>query len=284
MEMKKFMTRDEKINPDLLLRYPRIGETSINKRGSTLEIVDYRKWDQVDVMVITRLESGEFKYYRSNNCEYSCFIKGSIGSPFDKSTCGVGYMGIGSYSSITHPKLHMFWSGMLFRGYNDKYYGNNTYMDVTVDFRFHNFQYFAEWAEQNYYEINGERMTLDKDVLFKGNKIYSPETCCFLPNNLNVMFTKRQIDRGELPIGVTRKDDCTQNPYRVSMSMDGKGAVHIGCFPTPEKAFVAYKEAKEKEIEKQANIYLNEKGGINIPQFRDIVYPALLRYKVEITD
>lgn len=43
---------------------------------------------------------------------------------------------------------------------------------------------------------------LDKDILVKGNKIYSPETCCFVPQEINNLFTKRKSCRGTLPIGV----------------------------------------------------------------------------------
>ena len=46
-------------------------------------------------------------------------------------------------------------------------------------------------------------MHLDKDILIKGNKIYSPQTCCFVPENLNSLITKNDSIRNNLPIGVS---------------------------------------------------------------------------------
>ena len=65
-----------------------------------------------------------------------------------------------------------------------------------------NFQNFAEWYEKNYYEIPGEIMCLDKDILIKRNKTYSPETCVFVSNRINNLFVKNDYNRGEYPIGV----------------------------------------------------------------------------------
>ena len=48
---------------------------------------------------------------------------------------------------------------------------NKNYLDVTVCEEWHNFQNFAKWFYENYYEISGEKMRLDKDILIKGNKM-----------------------------------------------------------------------------------------------------------------
>jgi hypothetical protein len=45
-------------------------------------------------------------------------------------------------------------------------------------------------------------MALDKDILYKGNKIYSPDTCVFVPQEINALFVKNDANRGDLPIGV----------------------------------------------------------------------------------
>lgn len=65
----------------------------------------------------------------------------------------------------------------------------------------HDFQEYGKWFDNNYYEIEGETMCLDKDILVKHNKIYSPETCIYAPQTINKLFTKRQNDRGESIIG-----------------------------------------------------------------------------------
>ena len=63
-------------------------------------------------------------------------------------------------------------------------------MDCSVYEGWHNFQNFAKWYEDNYYEIEEEQMHLDKDILVKGNKVYSPDTCVFVPETINGLFVK----------------------------------------------------------------------------------------------
>ena len=42
------------------------------------------------------------------------------------------------------------------------------------------------------YQFLIEKWEIDKDVLLKGNKIYSEDTCVFIPPCLNLMLTKRE--------------------------------------------------------------------------------------------
>jgi hypothetical protein len=120
---------------------------------------------------------------------------------------GVGYLGKGEYKSFENGKntrQYMIWYSMINRCYNEKYHKKlPTYKDCTVSEEWHNFQNFASWYDQNYYEVNGEKMALDKDILIKGNKVYSSETCIFVPQFINSLFTKCNAIRGEFPIGVS---------------------------------------------------------------------------------
>ena len=127
------------------------------------------------------------------------------------------------------------------------------------------------------YEIDGEKTCLDKDILFKHNKIYSPDTCVFVPQTINNLFTKTNKKRGEYPIGVSyykRYDN-----YTASMSVMENGIKKhktLGYFNTPEDAFQKYKLEKEKYIKDIAEKYKDK--------ISNAVYNALINYNVEITD
>lgn len=130
-----------------------------------------------------------------------------------------------------------------------------------------NFKAWFESAENGY--IEGYH--LDKDILVKGNKVYSPQTCCFVPHEINTLFSRKT--NGSLPIGVNRSGDF----FTASMSINYRKK-HIGYYPTIEEAFYAYKDAKERYIKEIAEKYFQE-GKITKK-----VYDALMKYEVEITD
>lgn len=167
------------------------------------------------------------------------------------------------------------WVGLLRRCYSDKLKEKHpTYQNCTVCEEWHNYQVFAKWYEDNYYNIEGQRMELDKDILYKGNKIYSPETCVFVPRIINTVILNRQRDRGKYPVGVTYSK--RQNMFLARCS-DGFGQMTcIGRFSDPINAFNAYKNYKENFIKHIADEYKEA-----IP---NKLYEAMYRYKVEITD
>ena len=123
-------------------------------------------------------------------------------------------------------------------------------------------------------------MHLDKDILCKGNKIYSPETCIFVPNNINILFVKRDKMRGEYPIGVNYHKQ--HKKLYVSCGIINKDNKHkqkfLGLFPLdkPFQAFYTYKQFKENYIKQVADEYRDL-----IPQK---LYEAMYSYEVEIND
>ena len=135
----------------------------------------------------------------------------------------------------------------------------------------------GEWIDKNYYEIPGETMCLDKDILHKGNKIYSRETCIFVPQKINSLFVKSDKSRGEDPIGVYQ----LPNGDYISRCWNGNGErIYLGLYSTKEEAFQVYKKYKEKVIKEVIDSY---KGKIPEPfysRLREVMY----NYKVEIDD
>lgn len=199
---------------------------------------------------------------------------------------GHGYFGEGKYKSRDEngnkTKCYNTWKHMLVRCYNKKFKEKYpTYNDVTICKEWLCFQNFAKWYEENYYEIEGEKMQLDKDILVKGNKIYSPETCVFVPQRINELFTKSNKVRGDYPIGVSyhKRDNILQVRCNVYDKLTNKKRiVNITRLPInrPFQAFTYYKSFKENYIKEVAEEYKDM-----IPKK---LYEAMYRYEVEIND
>ncbi len=149
-------------------------------------------------------------------------------------------------------KSYSAWNGMLQRCYNEHMRSNlPTYSDCEVSDDFKYYSKFKEWAEKQI-GYDQECWALDKDLLVKGNKVYSAETCAFVPNEINCLIIGANAIRGELPVGVVLSSN--KKRYRVRVSMSGK-YYDQGTFDTPEEAFMKYKEVKEVYIKEVADKY-----------------------------
>lgn len=147
-------------------------------------------------------------------------------------------------------KAYRIWQGMHERA-EPKYIAKRpTYAGTTVAPAFHRFVEFYEWAkEQQGWGLDG--FQLDKDLLGKGSLIYSPGTCVFLPQRLNVMITKVGNKTTDLPPGVSRTRDGT---YRTYVRNNGK-RITLGTYPSIDEAFAIYRSAKEELIREVAREY-----------------------------
>lgn len=169
-------------------------------------------------------------------------------------------------------KSYVYWSNMLKRCLNKKYQDiQPTYIGCSVCDEWITFENFERWFDKNYYSCNEETMCLDKDILVKGNKTYSPDTCVFVPKFINNIFTFNNVNRGNLPMGISINDDV----YQVIFKQFGK-STYIGNFKDKDLAFQAYKLEKEKYIKLVADKYKD-----SIPTK---LYDAMYKYKIEITD
>lgn len=254
----------------------RTGETGYNNFGSKIIITKYKNNIDVDIYF------PEYDWIAKNK-QYNNFKNGKISCPYERRIYGVGYLGEGNYKVRENGKLtkcYNTWQNMLQRCYDDKYHEKQpTYINCEVCEEWHNYINFGDWFTNNYYEIEGQRMHLDKDILNKGNKIYSPDTCVFVPNNINLLFTKCDNSRGDYPIGVSREKkskrfraDCRIYDYEENKSK----SKHLGYYNTPQQAFSAYKQFKEQYIKQVADYYKDQ-----IPQE---LYNALYNYEVDIDD
>lgn len=184
--------------------------------------------------------------------------------------CGVGYHGSEDVDCTSESYLR--WHDMIHRCYNAKFHERQSqYKECSVCEEWLNYSNFKVWYDKNKY---GEaQLDLDKDIVFKNNKIYDPAHVVLVPHEINTLFIAGDKRRGDLPIGVSF--DTSKNKYRACLNMDGKSK-KLGVFDNSEDAFKRYKEYKKDLIQDMAEQY---KG--KIP---DKAYQAMLNWKVEITD
>lgn len=210
-------------------------------------------------------------------CEMGGLRKGKVRNPLTPNFYKKGYIGLGKYNGRDYKRSYVLWTSMLTRSYCKIYEKRQPrYKDVTVCEEWLNFQNFAAWCEtQEFFndkDDKGKSYQLDKDILVKGNKVYSPETCCFVPSYINSLVLSANRKRGVYPVGVHKR----KNHFGASMSIEGSGSQNLGSFESPEEAFQVYKKAKENNIKCAAEKY------------KDFIshklYEALCKYEVEITD
>lgn len=142
---------------------------------------------------------------------------------------------------------YQLWSNMLGRCFNESFKKTNpAYKDVTCCDEWLSFANFLEWVNREVgYKGKPDGMQLDKDILQKGNLIYAPEKCCFVPRVVNLLLTDRARRRGRWPLGVYF--DNNKRKFVSLVKCHGKTKL-VGAFDSPEDASQAYKVAKEAQI------------------------------------
>lgn len=241
--------------------------SKLNRVGDEVEIIEYYSNRQITLM----FKDGTI----TKNNQFSPIKRGTVKNPNTPSVCGVGFMGQGKYTSKNKGKLNKIyqtWVNVLKRAcskdYKEKY---PTYKDVVVCEEWYNFQNFAKWYEDNWKPYMDNTWHLDKDILIKGNKMYSPTTCTFVPDKINTVIQTNKNQRGNLPIGVGKKG----NKFITQFTKKGQH-VSLGSFNTPEEAFESYKIAKEN--------YVKELGEIFKDKIDSRIYNMMQEYVVKITD
>ena len=246
--------------------------------------------------VCKSLNSGDFKILKYNDArnveiqfintgfetvvELGHIKSGKVKDKHLPSVYGVGIVGTKYPITINgvQTKEYKLWQSMLVRCYSDTYKKKNpTYKDCEVSDNFKSYEYFYEWCNKQIgfgNEGDGNPFQLDKDLLIKGNKVYSENTCVFLPKEINLALTKSTASRGKHLIGVCW---CKTSKAFVAQVGKSKGKQeYLGLFNTELEAFKAYKVAKESFIKEQANKWKS--------QIDERVYEALMNYQVNIDD
>ena len=225
-------------------RKERLGERCANISGYISEIIEYNGADDIKVRFI---DTGE-----EARCEYRQWKLGRVKSNYQPSVFGVGIVGKEYPFRDENGKVvrsYVTWKGMLERCYSEKRLEKYpTYRGCSVCEEWLYYPNFKKWYDEHYYEVEGERMHLDKDLKVVKNKIYSPDACVFLPNAINVFFSHGHNYRNrELPTGLSIHPTAglaCKTPYG-----------NIYGISSIEEGMRIYKEAKEKKCKELAEEY-----------------------------
>lgn len=212
------------------------------------------------------------------SCRLGDLKIGKVKNPYYPSYQGKGFLGEGKYNIYDDKDAYSLWRSMLTRAYGEIYHKTRpTYKNVEVCEEWLNFQNFADWfySQEHSRSVDDDGIfyTLDKDVIFKGNKVYSPRTCSFVPRDINSLLVKNDKKRGKLPVGVRYNKNGKR--FCVGLSYFGK-STQLGIYDSLEDAFNVYKKAKESYIKEVADIWKD--------RIDERVYQALLKYEVHIDD
>jgi len=254
-----------------------IGLKNKNNDNILMEIIKYVNSNNITV----RFEDGYIK-----QTSVRSFNNGSANNPYFKSIADFGFLGEGKYSARVDDKItpqYQTWASLIMRTY-DPYTINKcpSYINCEVCDDWADLQKFGKYYDENIYYIPNEKMQIDKDILCnylkKDAKIYSPDTCIFVPQTINNLFPNHKRARGNEVIGVYfdgRPDHKLKNRYTTYISKFGK-RIHLGSYRTENEAFNVYKQAKEDHVKEIANLYKQY-----IPT---ILYKVMYAFEVKITD
>lgn len=203
----------------------------------------------------------------------SSIRNGAVKDPYHPTVSVVG--SIGSTTSSIGGKVkrsYHTWRGMLARCYEYADTAKTYYGKVEVCKDWWCFENYEKWYNDNF--IDGYE--IDKDFTELGCKLYSPETCCFIPAKINAIMGKKTYNTVRkhegLSVGVSYH---VRDEKYTAQCFDGEKLQHFGYHSTPESAFKAYKTFKENLIKRVAQEYY-DRGEIN-----ETVYTNLMNYEVQ---
>ena len=245
-----------------------VGKVFKSKSSGDFKIVKYNDSGHVEIQF---LNTGYETVAHLGNIK-----NGKVKDRYLPSVYSVGIVGVKYPISEggVNTKEYVLWKNMLERCYSDIYKKKHpTYEGCEVSDNFKSYTYFYEWCRKQI-GFGNKDWHLDKDLLVKGNKVYSEDSCVFIPKEINILLTKSTASRGEHLIGVHWH---SKSKVFVAQVNKNKGnQERLGLFNTELEAFNAYKKAKEAFVKEQANKWKD--------QIDERVYIALMKYEVNIND
>lgn len=231
---------------------PEVGDIFTTRQGCKIKILEYKEHEDVIIQF-----QDDMKFTRSTSL--ANIRKGWVKNPYHPEVRGVGFIGIGPHKGRNMGDRspcneYKHWSNMMTRSYCEKYHALfPTYITCSVTEEWHNYQEFAEWCQWQV-GFGMDKYVLDKDLLaLKGSpKIYSPESCIFLPPEINALIVTQDKKDKKYPAGISFQNGSQK--YIVSCAINGKNK-NLGRYKCPEEAFSVYKDFKENLVRSKAEEY-----------------------------
>ena len=252
-------------------------QLALKKAEYTGKVYPSNKYGDVEIVEYINSSFVKIRFINTNHVKeehLSSVRSGYVRDDSIPSTCGFGYVDIeGASIGRNMTKEYQLWNNMINRCYNEKELSRNpTYKDCHVSEEWVYLSNFKEWCHQ---QIGFDQVGwhLDKDILSKDNKVYSEDTCVFVPSEINCAVTNNKSVRGQFPQGVIY--NCTKTRYRARIQRSNKWE-SLGTYDTPEEAFYAYKPVKEAYIKELANKWKDK--------IDPKVYNALMKWEINIDD
>ena len=224
-----------------------VGDVITSKSCGDFIVIENNSSRDVAVRFITT--GTEIKGLQRSNV-----LRGTVNDYMYPNVEGVGILGVPKSEVCSKSLSYDRWKKMIVRCYSENYHSiRGSYKDCSVCDEWLNYSNFKSWFALNY----KEGYDLDKDLLVQGNRVYSPETCCFIPPKLNSLIVEKQ--RGTCGMGVSKRRKKNSSEYNglYNISFAGK---YIGRVSNQEQAENLYKEFKKLYFEEYADIA--EESGI----------------------
>ena len=253
-----------------------LGMENVNNKGYPMKIIGYNNSNDITVEFLE-----PYKYIVKSRVDR--FKNGYIHNPYAPWICDFGIVGTKYPTHTVDGKLYLkeylTWTNMIKRCYDEEHrYRNPSYYDCECCHEWQYYENFYEWmhSQENYDKlIDINDMALDKDILYKGNRLYAPDRCCLVTQNINNIMLKSNAIRGKCPIGVFYNK---VNDKYIAQCGGKENGVYLGSYNTELEAFMVYKKYKEKTIKELAQ------KEFDLNHITKQCYEALMNYIVEITD
>lgn len=214
-----------------------IGTTFKNKLGDEYFIINADNSKQVTVMFYDG-------YYTTT--QMSNIRRGRVKNPFSKLSRfqGFGVTDVPAMENGVRNKYARLWESMITRVYSKK---DKAYIGVKIE---------EDWALlsnflndvtsfKGYDKVVSDGWVLDKDILSGDEKVYSKDTCCFVPPEINSFMVNFGKPKGKYKMGV---HFCNREKKFVAQGCINKKQFNLGYFNSEDDAHSAYVKNKQEQL------------------------------------